>query len=597
MDTRIKLTKNFFRIDKNGKRIDDGYDDFYLNLEGENALFNIEETDNISLILEFSPLEYQIEIESASNGEMAKVLTGKEFDLHFWDEDNVYFPGYFDIYITHRGQKKRYYFCVHPKTLELENVLYLRNYVNDYYDGMSLDLDKQRKMKVVFDDQNSSSSDFTSYNFMLANYSDVINYMNRYVKGRYEQLVKKDVVSAKINKISAKSMKWLVQKGHTKNVDLNNPGVMLTSKTVFTLDNEQNRIFKSFVVFWDGELNNLLHHFLEYQKKAANNIAKLEEELKDLYAERDTIEPIKTIPFYVKKRVYEKIDEAKNTIESLKKIFDEYTVRYDKIRHFKMFTENIRHNTWINAIEVDENYTHKKVSSKELLLIKEIRDRYLGARRRISYGRAQRIDYFAEKSTPKLFETYLYVMLINILKSHGYEIDETVMGISDLMVTLSAQSRIVLSNDDGCKCEIIYDKPLEDAQKEFVESDYCTINSSHNRPDFILSFRSPEGEIIDSIVFEAKWRKLSNIYNEYADTEVLTNLKDYSNLCYYDADIGRVKRGVISKVIALYPDFNENNVSLYGGLISYCGLNICKEIESTRNYALISNVIGKITLS
>ena len=56
MDTRIKLTKNFFRIDKNGKRIDDGYDDFYLNLEGENALFNIEETDNISLILEFSPL-------------------------------------------------------------------------------------------------------------------------------------------------------------------------------------------------------------------------------------------------------------------------------------------------------------------------------------------------------------------------------------------------------------------------------------------------------------------------------------------------------------------------------------------------------------
>lgn len=456
---------------------------------------------------------------------------------------------------------------------------------------MSLDLDKQRKMKVVFDDQNSSPGDFTSYNFMLANYSDVINYMNRYVKGRFEQLIKKDVVSAKINKVSAKSMKWLVQKGHTKNVDLNNPGVMLTSKTVFTLDNEQNWIFKSFVVFWDGELNNLLRHFLEYQKKAANNIAKLEEELKDLYAERDTIEPIKTIPFYVKKRVYGKIDEANATIESLKKIFDDYTARYDRIRHYKMFTENIRHNTWVNTVEADENYTHKKVSSKELLLIKENRDRYLGTRRRIGFGKANKIDYFAEKSTPKLFEIYLYVMLINILKSHGYEIDETVMGIGDLMVTLSAQSRIVLSNEEGYKCEIIYDKPLEDAQKEFVESDYCTINSAHNRPDFILSFTSPEGKIIDSIVFEAKWRTLSNIYNEHADTEVLTNLKDYLNLCYYDTNDGRVKRGVISKVIALYPDIEENNVSLLGGLITYCGLNICKEIESTKNYALISMVI------
>ena len=590
MDTPIKLTKKFYRFEKD-KRIYEAYDDFFLKLNPDEPQFNIEETDNVALVFDFPSSLYKIEIENVETGELDEVRSGIEFDLNMWSEEKTFYPGFFDLFITKGQDRKRYFFCVHPKTMELDNVMHLRSYVNSYYDGLSLDLEKKRKMSVSFDEQKSSSSDFTSYNFLTANYPSVMNYMNRYVKGMNDQLIKKEVVSSKITKISPKSVKWLVQKGYTRNSDISKPSVLLTKKTSFTLDNEQNRVFKSYVVYWDNELSGLLTRMSDYQRQVSERIEQLKRQLEDLREDEAKMAPIKTIPEFVKNQTRGKIKDTEAQIKSIGDLLNDYKERYDRINHYEIFTENIRFNTWISSINEEPNFGHKKIYSKELLLIKETRDRYIGAKRRTVSGKGQKVNYFAEKSTPKLFETYLYVMLIDILNSSGFSIKDDNLYGNDLMFSLSSRSNIVMENNDGMTCEIIYDKQLDDAQKEFVESDYCTINSSHNRPDFILSYKDQYGNLVDSIVIEAKWRRLENIYNENGDTDVMINLKDYTNLGYFNVTKGAPERGVISKVIAIYPDKNERNVSLLGGLINYSGINVSDSVQKTANYLYIRDLI------
>ena len=593
MATPIEIVKNYYRYDDKKNKVIDAYDSFELDLNSGEALFNIDETDDISLVFNFSPMEYEIEIEDASTGDLNEVIPGKEFDFNYWSEQNSFFPGYFDLYVTDKNnnRRNRYYFAVHPKHTNISNILYLRSYVNDYYDGLSLDLEKKRRMKVVFDENSQSSSDFSSYNYLLTIFPTIINYMNIYTKRRPEQLIKKETVSPKFTKISAKSIRWLSQKGYKKNRDLNRPEVILGDRTSFTVNNEQNRIFRSYVIFWDNELKSIINNLSDYEKRISDNIVSLQEQLTSDKNDYNVVSKIKTISSKAKKQLAGKIKDNEEKIKSSELMLEEYSRRIKNVLHYKTFTENIRYNSWIKLIDSEENYDYKKLTNKELLLIKEYKDRYIGIKRRVSYGKVDKIDYFSEKGSPKLFETYLYVLIINILKNHGFDIDEDLLPIGDLMYTLSSQSKVILSNTEGESCEIMYDKPLSNAQEEFAESDFCSINSTHNRPDFIIAFKDSEGAITKTIVVDAKWRKLDNIYNEHGDTEVMINLKDYLNLGYYDVESNDINRGIVTRVLAVYPDDDEQIQNTLGNLISYCGIKICKEIETTKNYAYLDSVL------
>lgn len=591
MATPISVIKNLHKYE-NKKRMFYRSIDLYLDLSSERALFDIYESDNISLIFCFSEDEYEIEIETLESGELEKVVPYKEFDFNFSEEEKAFFPGYFDLYITEKqnNERRRYYFTVHPRQENIGKVLYLRSYVNQYYDGLSLDLEKKRKMKVVLDESNYFASSFASYNFIRSHFSNLINYINRYVKQRPDLLIKKETISPKYPKVSAKSVKWLMQKGYTRNQDITKPNELLTKKTAFTLDNEQNRVFKSYIIFWDGELTTMYNNLDRNLKQVSKNIADLKEQIDEDKREKDTIQTKHLAP-RVEKQLSGKIKDNEKKLNSLESLKAEYERRFADVKRYKLYIENVRYNSWISKINEEENYTHKRISNKELLLIKEYRDRYIGAKRRVSYGKNQKIDYFAEKSSPKLFETYLYILLINLLKNNGFEIDESQQQIDDLMYVLSSESKMTFLNDDGIRCEIIYDNPIENYNDDFDDSDFCLINSTHNRPDFILAFMDSSNKLTKAIVLDAKWRRLENIYSEYGDTDVMVSLKDYLGIGYYDAAENDIRLNAVSKVLAIYPDPNERNIYALGNRITYCGIKVGEEIETSKNYALLDSLI------
>lgn len=194
----------------------------------------------------------------------------------------------------------------------------------------------------------------------------------------------------------------------------------------------------------------------------------------------------------------------------------------------------------------------------------------------------------------KLFETYTYILLMNILSDLGFEINEEETPVGDLMFTLSNQSRLRFEREDGAICDIYYDHHLEKISSRTNQTGYYSFNSRHSKPDFLLSFTNRNNDSIKAMVIDSKWRSLFNIYNEEDDTEVMLNLRDYSMFLYFDASKEQMNRTVIDKVIAVYPDNDEMITDLLFGKITAVGLDICDSIEDTKSYEYLEKQIEEM---
>ena len=195
---------------------------------------------------------------------------------------------------------------------------------------------------------------------------------------------------------------------------------------------------------------------------------------------------------------------------------------------------------------------------------------------------------FAEKGTPKLFETFLYIVLIKMFLEEGYSPVNIDIKKDDLAFALSNASMFSLEKDNA-RVDIIYDTEL----KRSDESDgnqYVYINSQHHRPDFIVSFTNND-DVVRTVIVEAKWRPLSAIYNRVDDTEVTRSLRDYLMLGYRQKGSRRVRKGVVSKVIAVYPDFQERFTEIAGEDIYALGVIPQDNIATTSGYQNLKNML------
>ena len=142
MGTPIKLELESLKYDDSGVLF---HNDIELNLSNK-TLFSFMETDNVSLKFDFNEKEYSIFLEPYDESDYIKVTPGNKFKLSSGREElGCYFPGYFNMHITSNGELQEYLFFVKPRNLYYEDVVEIRNYVNDFYFGLSRDLLKKKK--------------------------------------------------------------------------------------------------------------------------------------------------------------------------------------------------------------------------------------------------------------------------------------------------------------------------------------------------------------------------------------------------------------------------------------------------------------------
>lgn len=562
-----------------------------LNLN-KKCLFSISEPDNVFATFSFNNEDTRIFIERYDNGEMMEIISGERFQLSSGREDlGCYFPGYFSISIESGNEKEDYLFLVNPANMNYESVLHIRDFINDFYYGLSNDISKLTAGKKEKNIQTHIPNAAEKYNFLLKNLTELVNYADQYSNRQKTELVNQNSI-ANVSKINRKSIQWLLTKGMEKNSNIYSPEKILSSKSRLDRDSYENRIFKSELVFWNREISSIIQSSESYVSMLLKRIEELETGISNLSESVTKQEQIRQVNSYVKKSDRCRLEEMKKDRDRYFEDLNDQKSQLCELRKYQRNIVNILYNSWVSEV-TDSVQMRTQVYDYRLKSMIGMRNEYLGISRKIR--KASDSYVFGEKCTPKLFETYIYVLLIKMLVSEGYEIENYSFEKDNVIPILSNQSRTVLTKDSR-KCVIEYDYELKKSNEKLESDEFVTINSHYNRPDFIVSFFD-DGEVIpEAVVVEVKWRPLSIIYNENGDTEIVTKLKDYYSLAYHvEKPKRKTNRGIIQKVFVVYPDIQQRITQIQENEIIGVGLDPTADVCETDSYQELKNQIFSLS--
>ena len=562
-----------------------------LNLN-KKCLFSISEPDNVFATFSFNNEDTRIFIERYDNGEMMEIISGERFHLSSGREDlGCYFPGYFSISIESGNEKEDYLFLVNPANMNYESVLHIRDFINDFYYGLSNDISKLTAGKKEKNIQTHIPNDAEKYNFLLKNLAELVNYADQYSNRQKAELVKQNSIT-NVSKINRKSIQWLLTKGMEKNSNIYSPDKILSSKSRLDRDSYENRIFKSELVFWNREISSIIQSSESYVSMLLKRIEELETGISNLSESVTKQEQVRQVNSYVKKSDRCRLEEMEKDRDRYFEDLNGQKSQLGELRKYQRNIVNILYNSWVSEV-TDSVQMRTQVFDYRLKSMIGMRNEYLGISRKIR--KASDSYVFGEKCTPKLFETYIYVLLIKMLVSEGYEIENYSFEKDNVIPILSNQSRTVLTKDSR-KCVIEYDYELKKSNEKLESDEFVTINSHYNRPDFIVSFFDDGAVIPEAVVVEVKWRPLSIIYNENGDTEIVTKLKDYYSLAYHvEKPKRKTNRGIIQKVFVVYPDIQQRITQIQENEIIGVGLDPTADVCETDSYQELKNQIFSLS--
>lgn len=562
-----------------------------LNLN-KKCLFSISEPDNVFATFSFNNEDTRIFIERYDNGEMMEIISGERFQLSSGREDlGCYFPGYFSISIESGNEKEDYLFLVNPANMNYESVLHIRDFINDFYYGLSNDISKLTAGKKEKSIQTHIPNAAEKYNFLLKNLAELVNYADQYSNRQKAELVKQNSIT-NVSKINRKSIQWLLTKGMEKNSNIYSPDKILSSKSRLDRDSYENRIFKSELVFWNREISSIIQSSESYVSMLLKRIEELETGISNLSESVTKQEQIRQVNSYVKKSDRCRLEEMEKDRDRYFEDLNGQKSQLGELRKYQRNIVNILYNSWVSEV-TDSVQMRAQVFDYRLKSMIGMRNEYLGISRKIR--KASDSYVFGEKCTPKLFETYIYVLLIKMLVSEGYEIENYSFEKDNVIPILSNQSRTVLTKDSR-KCVIEYDYELKKSNEKLESDEFVTINSHYNRPDFIVSFFDDGAVIPEAVVVEVKWRPLSIIYNENGDTEIVTKLKDYYSLAYHvEKPKRKTNRGIIQKVFVVYPDIQQRITQIQENEIIGVGLDPTADVCETDSYKELKNQIFSLS--
>ena len=108
---------------------------------------------------------------------------------------------------------------------------------------------------------------------------------------------------------------------------------------------------------------------------------------------------------------------------------------------------------------------------------------------------------------------------------------------------------------DNVYLELIYDKEVSDEPDNPAKDQIVNINSIHTRPDIKLTAYDIEtGKMLGCVIIEVKCSRSRYIYTKVGQTRAMTQIKDYINFGYYNADTKSIHREELVKLFLFIPN-------------------------------------------
>lgn len=154
---------------------------------------------------------------------------------------------------------------------------------------------------------------------------------------------------------------------------------------------------------------------------------------------------------------------------------------------------------------------------------------------------------FQNRQTFELYEYFCFLMIIDILKKFDFKLNLNNIFIDGLKNIIASNETYILENKNGYYIKLAYDKEIE----PIINGVGFRGNSTHNKPDFLLSLYDKNNNLIKCIIIEIKCCLSKYLYNEKFQTEQYEQITSYTYYQYHFHN--KIDRNIIKKVIVLYP--------------------------------------------
>lgn len=576
---------------ENKKKIFSLNNNFNVNTEKE--LFYFYEYESINICLESNDKDAYLKLYEIDE-EVKKLKVGEIYQLSSINTtDKMLVPGNYVLKVKTINNSFETYFTVRPSAMSWEGLTNMRVYLESILKGLSHDVYKNKNI-VTNDSKNNDWGFLEFYKYIEENYKNLDSILLNIFRDPIREVTKKYSERDYSNKVDLKSQRWLVNKGMSLNSNTYNPTKFYEKHTDFTKDNYENKWLKKILSDMFLEMKNIENYYY-------NLLCKVLREEQTLCEKRSFLEEKDKNRFkselfskgFMKDRIRDlkEIDRTLLKIDKRKKNLNYYLSNITKLRDKLAYYIN---DTWLKEIN-----GYKEIIKPSFKVMKDRRYsevyHFYEALFELQ-DKGNSISKFPYKNTPKLFEYYVFLTIKQIIEDFGFrwmkgwlmDKDETFNCFNEL----PKNTKITLEKDNYT-VSIQYEKRIEKNPTDLNNYELIS-NAYHRSPDIIVSIFK-DSIFLESFIVEVKCRKFSYIYNEYAQTDTIEQVRDYLTVNIYDKITKRVKRNCINRVIIVYPMQDVNSKIQHEFYdINFIGIKPSIDCKKSQGYMELKNQVNEI---
>ena len=511
------------------------------DIQEHETLFQFKEFEQVSLRIDGSNQSY-VEFECANSDALCRLKKEdglyilNSYDYNQEESKNItFYPSKYYISIHYHNHTIECNFNVESNALG-NNVDDIRKIVSDFSKGLELDLlssNKGRASKRVSLNAVLPTLD------KLASAEKMLQYEIQHILSSPIETLEKVMLPSPIEKkVVKKSLIYNVKRGITPNSGRKS----IQERKIVSLNNKENMLLKLALNQIVERCQWVFHHVDESIAIIQTKLKRKQSLLVEVEQKKKHVDQNPNDRrHYV--RVHAEYEGLMQEVQRLQQSKDDIVEKLEAIRRIYNCSNRFLMDSWLANIPNNHN-----VSYTLSLLHQPHYKNVIDFANALSTNETtqQKQGVYTYKKTSQLYELYVLILLFHMLKNEDYEFDAD---HSSSLQSIYANEEFFFYKGNK-KVRIIYDRMIQDTDTYPADA-LVNQNSTSNRPDIVFMVYE-EDVLVHCIILEVKCRKKSNIYNPMMDTTVMKQLKDYTNLWYFNEE-KVLKKGVIDCVYVVFP--------------------------------------------
>lgn len=519
---------------------------------------SIKEFQKVSVTLESDHSQDYLEIETFDSDEKKKVYAGQTITIINGNSEDMLVPGDYPIVVYTNEQKYEAMYRIAPHNLSWDAYFNLRSYIEEKVQGMSYNLLKNRS-GALGDGFDHLPNDLRIFQYIQEN--------SRYIKLQLQlifqdplyRLKKEYIERTGARKTDAKSQRWLATKGISRNSNTYMPIVVQERKAKLTFDTSENHWLKHMLSYARFSLRKIETKFYENIKIVEVQIQTIEKEIKNAEVNRQEIlnqqyQNFKKLLLETNQLIKSKKAQLETKEFKIKKLKENYELLKRLISTFALYEQEF----WLQKLP-------KKISilKPTVRLLKDRRYsslyRFYQALKDVQKKESSfQKQAFPYKHTALLFEQYSFFIVLDIITDLGFQQKEGLLvdalNNNELGLHELEEGQKVKFENSDVVIFVEYERKIFNTSNP-NESHFFSPGSSNHPDIFVTIYKKESMSLLSGFALDAKYRGSMHLWNQNMVTDTISQLLDYKNISYYDAE---KKSGLLpiaqeNDPIVLYP--------------------------------------------